>query len=76
MKKHMLLMVPFYPSLIFSLFCSFQDLDECADKDACDANEKCVNTIGSYFCSCAPGYAGEARKCQGNLSPDNDIFTD
>ena len=48
--------------------CSYilTDRDECAEKnDTCAANENCVNTIGSYSCSCAPGYTGEAGNCQG-----------
>lgn len=42
------------------------DLDECAKNDTCAANEVCVNTVGNYTCSCAPGYRGEAGSCQGN----------
>ena len=31
------------------------DIDECTDNvDAC--NHKCVNTIGSYICTCEDGY--------------------
>ena len=31
------------------------DIDECSENlDACD--HKCINTIGSYTCSCRPGY--------------------
>ena len=48
------------------LVLSFTDLDECAENDACAVNEVCVNTVGSYTCSCAPGYSGEAGSCQGN----------
>ena len=25
-----------------------------------------MNTVGSYTCSCGPGYTGEAGNCQGN----------
>ena len=42
------------------------DLDECAKNDTCAANEVCVNTVGNYTCSCAPGYRGEAGSCQGS----------
>ena len=40
------------------LFC--EDKNECLDENICDTdsilnNEICVNTVGSYFCNCAPG---------------------
>ena len=33
----------------------FTDIDECMEGDA-DCNQICVNTLGSYYCSCEPGY--------------------
>ena len=53
-------------SFIFMLVLYLTDLDECAKNDTCAANEVCVNTVGNYTCSCAPGYRGEAGSCQGN----------
>ena len=45
------------------------DRDECTEKnDTCAADEKCLNTIGSYSCNCAPGYTGGAGNCQGYLA--------
>ena len=45
------------------------DVDECNDDHDCDlANSMCVNTEGSYTCTCRPGYVqveGNNMKCQG-----------
>lgn len=40
------------------------DIDECAIT-SCGLNAKCTNTIGSFQCSCAPGYVGIAPLCLG-----------
>ena len=37
----------------FTIF--FVDTDECA-RNISGCNQNCTNTIGSYFCSCYPGY--------------------
>ena len=29
----------------------------------CDANAECSNTIGSFSCSCNPGYTGDGTTC-------------
>ena len=42
------------------------DVDECTcDTDGCEHN--CINTVGSFFCSCDTGYALalDARNCTG-----------
>ena len=31
----------------------------------CDNNAKCLNTNGSFTCSCNPGYSGNGVKCEG-----------
>ena len=36
------------------------DVDEC---DSCDKNADCENTIGSFSCSCQPGYFGNGLSC-------------
>ena len=46
------------------LFCA--DIDECKlDSDQCA--QTCINTIGSYTCSCSEGYLlnGDRRGCSG-----------
>ncbi|KAL9953464.1 hypothetical protein ACROYT_G040886 [Oculina patagonica] len=41
------------------------DIDECAEgTHSCDANAECINTKGSYNCTCKPGYLGDGRKCE------------
>lgn len=38
--------------------------DECAaGTSECGAHAKCVNTVGSYRCVCAEGYAGDGYTC-------------
>ena len=43
------------------------DIDECAGidecaKDKCDTNADCVNTLGSFSCTCGVGYDGNGKK--------------
>ena len=36
------------------------DIDECVDgSNTCSVNSTCTNTVGSYQCSCFPGYQDE-----------------
>ncbi|XP_019741711.1 epidermal growth factor-like protein 7 isoform X2 [Hippocampus comes] len=46
-----------------SLRCN-QDVDECAEQHPC--SHVCVNTVGSFRCTCRQGYvlAGDARSCR------------
>eukprot|EP00076_Gallus_gallus_P024677 XP_015146935.1 mucin-4 isoform X2 [Gallus gallus] len=39
------------------------DIDECAQKMACQGNLTCTNTVGSYTCSCPSDAAGESLGC-------------
>ena len=40
------------------------DIDECdVDTDNCDMNAVCDNTIGSFGCTCNPGYSGDGTVC-------------
>ena len=42
------------------------DINECTSGSAtCDPHALCLNTPGSYTCTCAPGYAGNGRSCTG-----------
>lgn len=44
------------------------DIDECAmGADICDPNANCTNTIGSYNCTCNPGYSGNGFLCSSKL---------
>ena len=50
-------------------FSFFLDIDECATNNYnCDANAFCNNTIGSYNCTCNPGYTGNGQNCTGEYS--------
>ena len=42
------------------------DIDECIEGSA-NCDQDCTNTIGSYMCSCNPGYhlASDGRTCNG-----------
>ena len=48
------------------LFVFFTDLNECAINNG-NCSQVCVNTDGSYFCSCSNGYSlnANARTCSG-----------
>ena len=40
-------------------FLSFLDINECQDDSHdCDKNANCTNTVGSFTCSCNPGFFG------------------
>lgn len=40
------------------------DINECARGTAeCSSNAACVNTAGSYLCSCYQGYKGDGKTC-------------
>ena len=42
-------------------------IDECiTDKHSCDVNAICLDTVGSYTCTCKAGFHGNGRKCFGN----------
>lgn len=45
--------------------CDQIDTNEC-DLNPCDVFAKCTNTLGSYYCSCFPGYDGDGYTCRGN----------
>ena len=37
-------------------------MDECADPNKNVCEEICINTLGSYKCSCPHGYYGDGKK--------------
>ncbi|XP_063193914.1 mucin-4 isoform X1 [Chroicocephalus ridibundus] len=39
------------------------DIDECVQGTACPGNATCINTVGSYACSCPTGEEGEWPGC-------------
>lgn len=47
------------------------DIDECmVDKTACDSNQNCINTPGSFRCECKMGFTMDkvVNACVGELS--------
>ena len=50
----------------FLLSSSSLDIDECEINNICSENGECINTSGSYFCDCHPGYKDDGfNYCQG-----------
>ena len=47
------------------------DTDECSVKDSCDKNADCVNTDGSYECSCRQGFFGDGQSCYKGACSDS-----
>lgn len=71
-----------YDSFVLSLsqhfllfpFCFYTtDINECSSPRACQLNERCVNTVGSYACrrliSCPQGYRVNNDICEGTWEP-------
>ena len=48
-------------TLLISLY---SDIDECAlGLDNCHADASCGDAIGSFVCTCNPGYTGDGVTC-------------
>lgn len=44
------------------------DIDECnTGSSVCDINADCLDTDGSFVCSCKTGYSGDGMSCNGNI---------
>ena len=41
------------------------DIDECLAANQCNIKANCSNLVGSYNCSCLPGYSGNGYECSG-----------
>ena len=54
----------------------FSEIDECfSGTHSCDANAECINTAGSYNCTCRPGYHGNGSSCEGGcLCKDKGVY--
>lgn len=51
------------------------DTNECTGANECDLNADCMNTPGSYVCTCRDGYSGDGNSCQGSLSVLNNVHS-
>ena len=49
------------------------DVDECLVSGSCGPNMLCMNSVGSYSCSCRPGYRARKNQqnCLGNCQRDD-----
>ena len=46
------------------LYASSSDINECeSTSDVCDDNAQCLNTDGSFSCTCNPGFFGNGINC-------------
>ena len=52
------------PKMACDIFCH-ADINECESDDSnnCHKNAQCTNTVGSFTCSCNPGYTGDGVDC-------------
>ena len=47
-------------------FSFYADIDECVTGNSeCDVRADCVNTAGSYNCTCKTGFSGNGSTCKG-----------
>ena len=63
----------FYVGRKVKCACSLSDIDECKEGHDIKMNEyhpnaSCINTQGSYHCSCNPTYVGNGFECKGTFS--------
>ena len=62
-----------YFSLILTKYAHYlSDIDECCEAHPskmikCHPNASCINTQGSYNCSCKPTYMGSGFECKGTF---------
>ena len=54
----------FLKYIIFYVY-HFTDINECKGNNSCHVNAICMNTKGSYVCTCHPGYTGNGNECTG-----------
>ncbi|KAM7434374.1 hypothetical protein ABFA07_015548 [Porites harrisoni] len=62
-KYWLSIIIPGFPVLAY---CDMEteDIDECsAIPSVCDVNANCQNKVGSYLCTCKPGFVGDGKTC-------------
>jgi len=49
--------------------CNDADINECdTNNGGCSADASCTNNMGSFTCTCLPGYTGDGFTCTGNIN--------
>ena len=49
---------------VHNFYLKFPDTDECStESGVCDENAECLDTPGSYMCTCHSGYTGDGDTC-------------
>ena len=61
-----------YSLILTQYACSLSDIDECREVHVdkikqCHPSASCINTQGSYNCSCNPDYIGDGFSCEGTF---------
>lgn len=41
------------------------DINECEGTNNCHADSSCIDTLGSYYCTCNSGFSGNGTYCEG-----------
>ncbi|KAG7155057.1 Protocadherin Fat 3-like [Homarus americanus] len=54
--------------------CESPDENECKYRP-CDVFASCTNTLGSFYCTCFPGYEGDGFSCSVGFSPDEGVWS-
>ena len=49
------------------------DINECTVTDNCATNAACMNTPGSFTCTCNQGYTGGGVRCRGKWCASDEI---
>ena len=48
---------------------NFVDVEDCMDDDSCPSNTTCIDTVGSFNCTCPSGfeYDNVTESCEGEM---------
>ena len=53
---------------VYNVLSMYADVDECErNEDNCHENAQCINTEGSFTCSCNTGYTGNGVNCSSKI---------
>ena len=60
------------PGILMMAHLHIPDIDECAtNMTVCDSRAICMNTIGSFTCTCQVGYISDGRTDCGEKCPEH-----